>query len=71
MSPHPVTTDRDIMSGTPVFAGTRVPTQTLWDCMETGETPDEFLENFPAVPRSQALAVLHLALKLTSQQQAA
>ena len=67
MTPHPITTDRELMSGTPVFTGTRVPIQTLWNYLETGETLDEFLENFPTVPRSQALAVLHLTTELTSR----
>ena len=59
MTPNPITADPETMSGTPVFTGTRVPIQTLWDYLETGETLDEFLENFPTVPRVQALAVLH------------
>ncbi len=55
--------DPEIMSGTPVFNGTRVPVQTLFDWLET-ETLDEFLENFPTVSREMALEVLHLAEKL-------
>ena len=60
MTPNPITADPETMSGTTVFTGTRVPIQTLWDYLETGETLDEFLENFPTVSRAQALAVLHL-----------
>lgn len=55
--------DPQIMSGTPVFSGTRVPVQTLFNWLET-ETLDEFLENFPTVSREMALKVLHLAEKL-------
>ncbi len=52
--------DPGIMSGTPVFTGTRVPIQSLFDWLET-ETLDEFLENFPSVSREQAINVLHFA----------
>jgi uncharacterized protein (DUF433 family) len=54
---NPITVDADIVSGTPVFTGTRVPVQSLFDWLET-ETMDEFLENFPSVQRSQAVEVL-------------
>ncbi|HEY0404119.1 MAG TPA: DUF433 domain-containing protein [Pyrinomonadaceae bacterium] len=50
--------DREKLGGTPVFYGTRVPVQNLFDCLETGESPDQFLEQFPTVAREQALAVL-------------
>ena len=53
--------DPDILSGTPVFLGTRVPVQTLFDYLEGGETLDEFLEQFPSVSKEQALAALDLA----------
>lgn len=46
------------MSGTPVFAGTRVPVQTLFDYIEGGETVDDFLDGFPTVKKSQVVAVL-------------
>jgi uncharacterized protein (DUF433 family) len=49
------------MSGVPVFAGTRVPIQNLFDYLEGGETLEEFLEGFPPVTREQAVAVLELA----------
>ena len=52
--------DPEIMSGTPVFNGTRVPIQSLFDWLET-ETLDEFLDNFPSVKRAQAVDVLRLA----------
>lgn len=54
----PITVDPNIVSGTPVFRGTRVPVQTLFDYIADGNTLDEFLENFPTVPRADALRVL-------------
>ena len=55
--------DPQILSGTPVFVGTRVPAQTLFDYLEGGETLDEFLQQFPSVTRDQAVAALELARK--------
>ena len=52
--------DPEIMGGTPVFRGTRVPVQTLFEWIEDGETLDFFLENFPTVQREKAIAVLDL-----------
>ena len=49
------------MSGTPVFRGTRVPIQNLFDCIEEGETIDQFLEQFPTVTREQVNGVLALS----------
>jgi uncharacterized protein (DUF433 family) len=49
------------VSGTPVFAGTRVPIQNLFDYIEGGETLEDFLEGFPPVTRQQAVAVLEQA----------
>lgn len=46
----------DILGGTPVFAGTRVPVQTLLDYLEGGESIDQFLEGFPTVKREQVIA---------------
>jgi uncharacterized protein (DUF433 family) len=51
----------EIMSGTPVFRGTRVPFQALLDYLEGGETLDEFLDSFPSVTREQAIAALEHA----------
>ena len=48
----------EILGGTPVFAGTRVPLKTLFDYIEEGDTLDEFLEDFPAVSREHAVKVL-------------
>lgn len=51
----------DILGGTPVFVGTRVPVRSLFDYIEGGETLDEFLRQFPSVKREQAIAALELA----------
>jgi uncharacterized protein (DUF433 family) len=59
-----ITRHPDIMHGTPVFRGTRVPVQTLLDYLEGGETLEDFLEGFPTVPRELALQVLQEAKKL-------
>jgi len=53
--------DPDILGGTPVFVGTRVPVQSLFDYLEGGETLDEFLHQFPSVKRELAIAALDLA----------
>jgi uncharacterized protein (DUF433 family) len=51
----------DVMGGTPVFAGTRVPVQTLLDYLESGETINDFLAGFPTVSRDQVIAFLEEA----------
>ncbi len=56
-----IQSDPEILGGTPVFAGTRVPVQNLIDYLEAGDTLDEFLEAFPSVSREQAIAVLEIA----------
>ena len=48
----------DILGGTPVFTGTRVPVQTLFDYIEEGDSLDEFLDDFPSVSRDHAIEVL-------------
>jgi uncharacterized protein (DUF433 family) len=53
----------DVMGGTPVFAGTRVPVQTLIDYIEGGESIDDFLEGFPTVTREQVIAFFEEAKK--------
>ncbi len=53
--------DPDILGGTPVFVGTRVPIKTLLDYLAAGDPLDEFLDHFPSVRREQAIAVLQLA----------
>lgn len=66
--PNPlITATRARLSGTPVFAGTRVPVQNLFDYIEGGETLDEFLANFPDVTREHAIAVIELAKSLALQ----
>ena len=54
----PITIDPEIVSGAPVFRGTRVPVDALINNLEAGLTLDEFLENFPTVAREQAIQVL-------------
>jgi uncharacterized protein (DUF433 family) len=56
--------DPEILSGEPVFRGTRVPFQTLLDYLEGGDTLDEFLEQYPGVSREQAIAALEEAKAL-------
>ncbi len=56
--------DPEILSGEPVFRGTRVPFQTLVDYLEAGDTLDEFLEQYPGVSREQAIAALEEAKAL-------
>ena len=57
----PITIDPEIVSGTPVFKGTRVPVEALLTNLEAGLTLDEFLENFPTVTRQQAIQVLEFS----------
>jgi uncharacterized protein (DUF433 family) len=63
-----ISIDPEIMSGTPVFAGTRVPIQNLFDYIEGGDDLSDFLEDFPSVSKDAAFAVLEMAKKsLTSE----
>ncbi len=55
---------RDILGGAPVFRGTRVPVQTMFDYLEGGETLEDFLEGFPTVSRELAIAALEEAKQL-------
>ena len=59
-----LSSDPDILSGQTVFAGTRVPVETLFDHLEAGIPLDEFLDDFPTVTREQAVALLDMANKL-------
>jgi uncharacterized protein (DUF433 family) len=61
-----VVRDPDILGGTPVFRGTRVPLQTLFDYLEGGDTLEEFLQGFPTVSREMAIAALEEARQLLS-----
>jgi uncharacterized protein (DUF433 family) len=63
--PAVVHSDPDILGGTPVFVGTRVPVKSLYDYLEAGDSLDEFLEGFPSVTRAQAVAALELARSMT------
>ncbi len=56
--------NRDILGGTPVFRGTRVPFQALLDYLEGGQTLDEFLDDFPTVSKGSAIAALEYAKSL-------
>ncbi len=58
-----ITVDSDILGGTPVFKGTRVPVKTLFEYLEDSLSLDYFLETFPSVTREQASAVLKLGLQ--------
>lgn len=68
MSDKLINIDPEILSGTPVFNGTRVPVHSLFDWLET-ESLDEFLVNFPSVSRKQATDVLKLAEKFVTDEQ--
>lgn len=58
MSTQTVSRSPDVMGGTPVFPGTRVPVQTLLDYLEAGDSIDEFLAGFPSVTKVQVIAFL-------------
>lgn len=60
--------DPDILGGTPVFEGTRVPFQALLDYLEGGQTLDEFLDDFPTVSKEAAVAALEYAKSLLVSQ---
>lgn len=60
-SQNPIELNPRKMSGTPVFRDTRVPIQNLFDCLEEGETIDQFIDQFPTVTREQVNSVLKLS----------
>lgn len=62
--PPVVHSDPEILGGTPVFIGTRVPLKNLYDYLEAGDSLDEFLDDFPSVTREQAVAVLELGREM-------
>jgi uncharacterized protein (DUF433 family) len=66
MEKSPIISDPEIMSGSPCFAGTRVPVSTLFDYLESGEGLDSFLSDFPTVTREQTLDVLKLSEELVT-----
>ncbi len=57
----------EILSGTPVFVGTRVPVRSLFDYLEGGDSLEEFLHQFPSVKREQAIAVLDAAYESVTE----
>lgn len=59
----PISVDKNVMSGAPVFRGTRVPVRTLFDYIADGNNLNEFLENFPSVKREQAMKILDFVNK--------
>lgn len=59
-----ITIDPEVLGGQPVFSGTRVPIETLFDHLEAGVSIDEFLEDFPTVSRQQTISILEIANKL-------
>ena len=61
---EPITRDPELMHGTPVFRGTRVPIKTMFEYLENGESLDDFLEGFPTVTRELAVQVLEEAREL-------
>ncbi len=63
-----ITKDPDVLGGTPVFRGTRVPFQNLLDYLEAGQTIDEFLADFPTVTRQNAVEALEHAKALVINQ---
>jgi uncharacterized protein (DUF433 family) len=61
-----VNSDPEILGGTPVFAGTRVPIRSLFDHLEAGDSIDDFLEGFPSVQREQVITLLEMSPSETS-----
>jgi uncharacterized protein (DUF433 family) len=67
MNEKVINIDPEILSGTPVYKGTRVPIKNLFDYIETGETIETFLDDFPSVNRKQAITLLETAEKLLTE----
>ena len=65
--PKIIHSDPDILGGAPVFVGARVPVQNLIDCLEAGDSLDEFLDSFPTVTREQAVAALEIAREVLEE----
>ncbi|MEX8549201.1 MAG: DUF433 domain-containing protein [Mucilaginibacter sp.] len=66
-----ITIDNDILGGQPVFKGTRVPVESLFDHLEVGVSLDEFLDDFPTVSKEQAIALLAIANKILTSKNVA
>ncbi len=62
-----ITIDPEILGGTPVFSGTRVPLKNLYDYLSTGESIDSFLEDFESVSRKQVVKLLEFSYSLVQQ----
>lgn len=61
MNYGPINIDPETMGGTPVFTGTRIPVQTLFDYIEGGDDLNEFLDDYPTIPKEAAIQVLNMA----------
>lgn len=66
-----INVDEEILGGQPVFRGTRVPVESLFDHLEAGVSLDEFLDDFPTVSKEQAVALLDVANKLLTSKNVA
>jgi uncharacterized protein (DUF433 family) len=66
-----ISIDPDVLGGQPVFKGTRVPIETLFDHLEAGVSLEEFLDDFPGVTKEQAVATLEIANKLLTSKNVA
>ena len=68
-----ITRSKDILGGTPVFTGTRVPVRALFDYLEAGRSLEDFLEDFPSVSKTQAVGLIKLSKEnvLTPHERAA
>ena len=64
MSGHIINIDSEMLGGTPVFSGTRVPIKNLFDYLETGESIDYFLDDFQSVNREQVIKLLEMSQRL-------
>lgn len=67
MEQRVINIDSEILGGTPVFLGTRVPVKNLFDYLEEGETMEEFLEDFPSVTKEQIVKVLEISRNLVER----
>ena len=56
-----ISRDKDVLGGTPVFKGTRIPVTTLWDYLKAGDSLEDFLDDFPSVKREQAITLIERA----------
>ena len=63
-----IISDKEILGGTPVFAGTRVPIKNLFDYLEAGDSIEDFLNDFDYIPREHAVTVLEFSEKLLTEQ---